>query len=174
MSCLPTQPQASPLYTGFNSWNRWHCWVDEHKLKETADQLVHLGLAAAGYRHINIVRLLRFFVCLSMKPADRSIRSFGSSGSFFDDPAAYGHGLRLAVLLTQRHCEQDDCWQAHRALDAKGDFNGTILAEPSRFPSGLKGIADYIHNKKLFFGICGHKRLASSDDGCRACPFAGA
>ena len=97
-----------------------------------------------------------------------------SSGSFFDDPAADGHGLRLAVLLTQRHCEQDDCWQAHRALDAKGDFNGTILAEPSRFPSGLKGIADYIHNKKLFFGICGHKRLASSDDGCRACPFAGA
>ena len=62
MFCLPTQPQASPLYTGFNSWNRWHCWVDEHKLKETADQLVHLGLAAAGYRHINIVRLLCFFL----------------------------------------------------------------------------------------------------------------
>ena len=58
-------------------------------------------------------------------------------------------------LLTQRHCEQDDCWQAHRALDSKGDFNGTILAEPSRFPSGLKGIADYIHHKNLFFGICG-------------------
>jgi hypothetical protein len=39
---------------GFNSWNRWHCWVDEHKLKETADQLVALKLAEAGYRHLNI------------------------------------------------------------------------------------------------------------------------
>ena len=72
------------------------------------------------------------------------------------NPAAAGHGFRLRSLLNLRHCEQDDCWQAHRARDAKGDFNGTILAEPSRFPSGLKGIADYIHNKDLFFGICGH------------------
>ena len=68
---------------------------------ETADQLVALKLADAGYRHLNI----------------------------------------------------DDCWQAHRARDASGTFNGTILAEPSRFPSGLKGIADYIHEQGLLFGI---------------------
>ena len=95
----PTTVVPPPM--GFNSWNRWHCWVDEHKLKETADQLVALNLAKAGYTSLNI----------------------------------------------------DDCWQAHRAKDSTGLFNGTILAEPSRFPSGLKGIADYIHGQGLKFGV---------------------
>jgi alpha-galactosidase len=93
-----TPPLLPPM--GFNTWNRWHCWVDEHKLKETADQLVALGLAKAGYTNLNI----------------------------------------------------DDCWQAHRALDSNGRYNGTILAEPSRFPSGIKGIADHAHSKQLQFG----------------------
>ena len=86
---------------GFNSWNRWHCWVDEHKLKETADQMIALGLVKSGYKYLNI----------------------------------------------------DDCWQAHRALDATGAYNGTIVTEPSRFPSGLGGIANYIHAKGLRFGV---------------------
>ena len=45
---------VKPPPMGFNSWNRWHCWVDEHKLKETADQLINLKLADAGYDYLNI------------------------------------------------------------------------------------------------------------------------
>lgn len=41
----------------------------------------------------------------------------------------------------------DDCWQIER------DEKGNILADPERFPSGIKALADYIHAKGLKFGI---------------------
>jgi alpha-galactosidase len=41
----------------------------------------------------------------------------------------------------------DDCWHGKR------DANGFITADPQRFPSGIKAIADYIHSKGLKFGI---------------------
>ena len=41
----------------------------------------------------------------------------------------------------------DDCWQIGR------DSAGNILADPERFPSGMKSLGDYIHAKGLKFGI---------------------
>ena len=41
----------------------------------------------------------------------------------------------------------DDCWQIGR------DSLGFIVADPERFPSGIKALADYIHSKGLKFGI---------------------
>ncbi len=41
----------------------------------------------------------------------------------------------------------DDCWHGKR------DANGFISADPERFPSGMKALADYIHSKDLKFGI---------------------
>jgi hypothetical protein len=42
----------------------------------------------------------------------------------------------------------DDCWQAHeRAAD------GTIQANATRFPSGMKALGDYVHSKGLKFGL---------------------
>ncbi|XP_068647024.1 alpha-galactosidase-like [Aristolochia californica] len=39
---------------GWNSWNRFHCDIDEKLLRETADAMVSTGLAAAGYEFINL------------------------------------------------------------------------------------------------------------------------
>jgi hypothetical protein len=78
-------------------WNRWHCWVDERLLKQTADLMVKLGLTAAGYRFLNIVR-----------PARRY-------------PVAMS--LLTALMMI---CAQDDCWQSQRALDRHGVHNGSI------------------------------------------------
>ncbi|HYA64531.1 MAG TPA: alpha-galactosidase [Candidatus Sulfotelmatobacter sp.] len=50
----------------------------------------------------------------------------------------------------------DDCWQVSR------DENGFIMADPQRFPSGIKALADYVHSKGLKFGIY-------SDAGARTC-----
>ncbi len=50
----------------------------------------------------------------------------------------------------------DDCWQKDRAAD------GTIQADPEKFPSGIKALADYIHAKGLKFGIY-------SDSGVKTC-----
>jgi alpha-galactosidase len=41
----------------------------------------------------------------------------------------------------------DDCWQVSR------DNTGKIVADPDRFPSGIKALADYVHSKGLKFGI---------------------
>ncbi len=41
----------------------------------------------------------------------------------------------------------DDCWQVSR------DAQGTIVADPQRFSSGMKGLADYIHTKGLKLGL---------------------
>jgi len=41
----------------------------------------------------------------------------------------------------------DDCWQVSR------DENGFIVADPQRFPSGIKTLADYVHSKGLKFGL---------------------
>ena len=41
----------------------------------------------------------------------------------------------------------DDCWQApHRV-------NGHVLADPQRFPSGMKALAAYVHSRGLKFGL---------------------
>ncbi len=41
----------------------------------------------------------------------------------------------------------DDCWQVSR------DASGTIVADPARFPLGIKALADYVHGKGLKLGI---------------------
>ncbi len=50
----------------------------------------------------------------------------------------------------------DDCWQVSR------DENGFIVADPQRFPSGMKALADYVHSNGLKFGLY-------SDAGTKTC-----
>jgi alpha-galactosidase len=50
----------------------------------------------------------------------------------------------------------DDCWQVSR------DKDGNIVADPQKFPSGIKALADYIHSKGLKFGMY-------SDAGTQTC-----
>ena len=42
----------------------------------------------------------------------------------------------------------DDFWQAQQR-----DAQGNILADPKRFPSGIKALADYVHSKGLKLGV---------------------
>jgi alpha-galactosidase len=50
----------------------------------------------------------------------------------------------------------DDCWQVARDQDAN------IVADPKRFPDGIKAVADYVHALGLKFGIY-------SDAGSQTC-----
>eukprot|EP01051_Picozoa_sp_SAG22_P007476 SAG22_NODE_528_length_9431_cov_7.192135_4_plen_420_part_00 len=84
-------PVAATPPMGLNSWNGFHCNVDERKMRAMADALVTTGLAKVGYEFVNI----------------------------------------------------DDCWQVMRSA------NGSINADPERFPGGMKALADYIHSKGL-------------------------
>jgi len=50
----------------------------------------------------------------------------------------------------------DDCWAVSR------DGDGNIVADPQKFPSGIKALADYVHGQGLKFGIY-------SDAGSKTC-----
>jgi alpha-galactosidase len=50
----------------------------------------------------------------------------------------------------------DDCWQTSR------DGNGVIVADPVKFPSGIKALAAYVHSKGLKLGVY-------SDHGLETC-----
>jgi len=58
--------------------------------------------------------------------------------------AMVSSGMREAGY---RYLVIDDCWQVARAED------GRIIADPERFPSGMKALADYVHGKGLAFGL---------------------
>ena len=48
--------------------------------------------------------------------------------------------------LGYQYVNIDDCWQVSR------NATGFIEADPEKFPD-MHGLADYIHNKGLFFGV---------------------
>ncbi|XP_047947141.1 alpha-galactosidase-like isoform X2 [Salvia hispanica] len=81
---------------GWNSWNHFSCDIQENLIKETADAMVSSGLAALGYKYINL----------------------------------------------------DDCW-----AELNRDAQGNLVAKASKFPSGIKALADYVHGKGLKLGI---------------------
>jgi alpha-galactosidase len=67
--------------------------------------------------------------------------------------ALVSSGLRDAGYV---YVNLDDCWHGQR------DADGTIQPDPQRFPSGLKALGDYLHERGLKFGIY-------SDAGERTC-----
>lgn len=42
----------------------------------------------------------------------------------------------------------DDCWALHER-----DSEGRLVADPAKFPYGMKALADYVHSKGLKFGM---------------------
>lgn len=53
-------------------------------------------------------------------------------------------GLREAGWT---YVNMDDCWQVERSP------NGTITADPARFPGGIRSLTDYVHGLGLKFGL---------------------
>ncbi|XP_057962139.1 alpha-galactosidase-like [Malania oleifera] len=103
-SQLPNALALTPPM-GWNSWNHFHCNINETIIRQTADALVSTGLAKLGYQYVNI----------------------------------------------------DDCW-----AESKRDSKGNLVANKITFPSGIKALADYVHDKGLKLGIY-------EDSGFRTC-----
>ncbi len=60
-------------------------------------------------------------------------------------------GMRDAGYI---YLNLDDNWMA-----TSRDANGKLRADPTRFPSGMKALGDYIHSNGLKFGIYGDRGL---------------
>lgn len=61
----------------------------------------------------------------------------------------------------------DDCWQVSR------DSEGNVIADTTRFPGGIKSVADYVHSKGLKFGIysCAGSKTCQGRPGSRGYQF---
>ena len=94
-SVTPNGLAATPPM-GWNDWYSFHCNVNAQLVEQSAQAMVSSGMAAAGYKYVNI----------------------------------------------------DDCWLAkQRAAD------GSLQADPTKFPDGIKAVADYVHSLGLKLGI---------------------
>ena len=110
---------------GVNSWNAFHCNVDERKMRSMADALVKLGLKDAGYEFVNIDD------CWQVARSQTPDGLF--NGTINTDPARfpggiksladYIHslGLKFGVYTAQKEltCQRrPGSWQ-HEALDVQ-------------------------------------------------------
>ncbi|WHT22770.1 ricin-type beta-trefoil lectin domain protein [Crossiella sp. CA-258035] len=59
--------------------------------------------------------------------------------------AMVSSGMRTAGY---QYVVVDDCW-----FDPQRDAQGNLRANPTKFPSGMKALGDYIHSRGLKFGI---------------------
>ncbi|UJR16594.1 hypothetical protein I4U23_003494 [Adineta vaga] len=75
---------------GWNSWNHFHCSINETTVRQTADAIVATGLAAAGYQYVNM--------------DDCWQRSRDAQGTIQPDPIAFPNGI--AALADYVHSRQ--------------------------------------------------------------------
>jgi alpha-galactosidase len=45
--------QKTPIM-GWNSWNKFNCFINENLIKETAKKFIETGLSSVGYKYINL------------------------------------------------------------------------------------------------------------------------
>jgi alpha-galactosidase len=113
--------------------------------------------------------------------AERPPMGWNGWNHFKCDPA-YNESFVLAVadamvksgLLAAgyQYVNIDDCWAMGRAAD------GTVLADPVRYPHGMKYVADYVHARGLKLGLwsssgpCPHEPNSEGHDVADAATFA--
>jgi alpha-galactosidase len=55
--------------------------------------------------------------------------------------------VQCIVVARCRFVNLDDCWQAAERV------NGHVVSHPENFPSGIKALAKYAHDKGLKLGL---------------------
>lgn len=54
----------------------------------------------------------------------------------------------VCVFVVCKKVNLDDCWMASTRSQSN-----EMVADPDRFPNGIKALADYVHSKGLFLGM---------------------
>jgi hypothetical protein len=73
----------------------------------------------------------------------------------------------FVMLLTNHLLLADDCWQLTNRTLPWENAQARQIANPTRFPKGMRAVADFVHAKGLKFGIC---PSAGRNQQCCKCP----
>ncbi|KAF9606297.1 hypothetical protein IFM89_024965 [Coptis chinensis] len=111
---------------GWNSFNHFPCTLNEELIRETADAMVSTGLSVLGYEYINLDD------CWAEQDRDSKVQ--------VDNRLFQTHFLYLTL---------------EPPLLPVCINKGNLVPKSSIFPSGMKALADYVHNKGLKIGIYG-------------------
>ncbi|XP_021275241.1 alpha-galactosidase-like [Herrania umbratica] len=151
---------------GWNSWNHFHCHINETLIKETADAMVSTGLAAVGYTYINLDDC---WGELNRDSQGNLVPKASTFPSGIKALADYVHskGLKLGIYSdagTQTcsktmpgslgHEEQDAKTFASWGVDyLKYDNCGNTGVSPKkRYPKMSKALLD--SGRPIFFSLC--------------------
>ncbi len=88
--------------------------------------------------------------CLTEHPTEKAVREMAD--------AMVSSGMKDAgyqYIVVDDYWEQGRVSKPERKVEERSgcDTKGILLADPVRFPSGIKALADYVHSKGLKFGI---------------------
>ncbi len=131
----------------WNSWNHFHCSINETLIRNTAKAIASSPLKAAGYVYVNMdgIYALSLFLIFSFL-------------SFFLYPLFSIHSLHFLWSTSPRvadvyHSSTVDCWAYSRMT------NGSIQPSPTDFPSGIAALASYgtkriAKQKKILTRFC--------------------
>ncbi|CZR56886.1 related alpha-galactosidase B [Phialocephala subalpina] len=135
---------------GWNSWNAFHCDVDEDKIMTAANQIVSLGLKDAGYEYVNSECFFLWF--WDLECGVRIGRRIGviADDAESGDPTAEEVGEENMVWRNEFVRAIDDCWSVQSGRD---NVTQQIIPDPVKFPDGISGTADKIHALGLKIGI---------------------
>ena len=104
--------------------------------------------------------------CLTEHPTEKAVREMAD--------AMVSSGMKDAGY---QYIVVDDFWEQGRVSKPERkveerpgrNANGILLADPIRFPSGIKALADYVHGKGLKFGI--YTSPGESTCGCNTASY---
>jgi alpha-galactosidase len=96
---VPKQSLAAKPPMGWSSWNAFGCAIDETTVRQMADALISSGMAAAGYRYVNVDD------CWMAAHRDPAGRLAADPKRFPSGMAALGtylhrHGLKFGLYLS--------------------------------------------------------------------------
>ena len=130
-----------------------------HKMQFLTKSLTLLALTAAlivgalGLQNIQMAQALKNGVARTPPMGWNSWNKFGCG---INDAlvratadAMVSSGMQAAGY---QYINIDDCWSM-----TTRDANGNLQADATKFPNGIKAVADYVHTKGLKFGIYGDR-----------------
>lgn len=127
-----TEKSALTPPMGWNSWNRFHCNIDEKLIMEIADAMVSSGLKDAGYVYLNLDD------CWMAKRRD-------NNGSLQSDSIRFPSGMKaLGDYIHSKGLKFGIYTAAGNCTCAKGDFPGSWGNEEKDIQTFASWGVDYV------------------------------
>ncbi|XP_057459299.1 alpha-galactosidase-like isoform X2 [Actinidia eriantha] len=151
---------------GWNSWNHFHCKLEEKLIRETADAMVSTGLAALGYEYINLDDC---WAELNRDSKGNLVPKASTFPSGIKALADYVHskGLKLGIYSdagTQTCSKTMPGSLGHEEQDAKtfaswgidylkyDNCNNNNISPKERYPIMSKALLN--SGRSIFFSLC--------------------